>query len=240
MSTPMIFAASPNTVYNGIREYGLVTNTFGGYITSAGAAYTLQLPFQADKFEWTNFTKFSGTNATNVQGVWYRGYPAANATILTVATSPALTATAATSGGITIANTGPGFLAEQYTITGIAAGVVTVSAAIPLNAASPYSRVIITQVVGTVGPQVNNTTFVAVPLTTTTFQLYDIYGVPITQVGTYSSSGQATLTGPSLGIVNAPRLYFLTLGTAVMGVSMDLIYFTATQMNNYQSHLPPN
>lgn len=230
--------ASTASVYNGIREYGLVTNTFGGYITSAGAAYTLQTPFQADKFEWTNYTSFA-TTMSPAQGVWYRDYPAAAASVLIVGTSPALNVSKNTTTGVTIANTGPGFATEQYPIltTGILAGVVTTNAACisAMRTTSPYTRVIITQVVGTVASGVNNQTFVAVPLTATTFQLYDVYGLPVVPAGSWSSAGQITITGPDLGIVNAPKLYYLTLGVSVMGAANDVIYFQATKMNNYQN-----
>jgi hypothetical protein len=77
--------------------------------------------------------------------------------------------------------------------------------------------------------------------------LYDTFGVPITIVGAYSSSGQVTKNGPLLGnpaqpvspafphraIVDLPPTYILTLGSAIMGADNDKIYFVATQFNNY-------
>lgn len=229
-------AASTATVYNNIRELGQVTNTFGGYITvgATPAAYTLQLPFQADKFEWWNYTAF-GTNDKNISGVWFRDMPAGDMLQIQRGTTT-LTSDLEGTNGITIANTGPGFATQNYTITGITAGVVTSATLTPvLNSSAPYSRILITQVVGTVSPQVNNQTFIAVPLTSTTFRLYDVFGVPITQVGSYTSGGKANLAGPSLGIVNAPQLFYLTLGTDIIVTAADVIYFQATQFNNYQN-----
>ncbi len=71
-------------------------------------------------------------------------------------------------------------------------------------------------------------------LSSTTFSLYDIYGLPIPVLATYSASGgQVTNTGPSLGIVDAAPTYRLLLGTAVMGSSSDVIYFVASKFNAY-------
>ena len=55
-----------NLLYAGLRELSQVTNTFAGYLISGGSAYTLQTPWQADKLEWFNYTKY-GTNTNNVQ-----------------------------------------------------------------------------------------------------------------------------------------------------------------------------
>lgn len=223
--------ASASNLYSGYTQQGLVTNTYGGFLTSGGNPYTMTLPFRADKFEWTNYTKFA-TTAAVAQGVWYRGYPAANSSDLVVGTSPALNVAKEAINGVTIADTASGFVDEHRVITGIAAGVVTVSAA---HGYVTGQRVIITKVIGTVANQVNNKTFIITVLTATTFQLNDLFSIPIVQVGTYSSSGQSTLTGPNLGIVNAPVIYKLLLGSAVMGVSGDVIYFTATRFNAYQN-----
>lgn len=228
--------------FNGIREFSQVTNSYGGYLQSAGAAYDITLPFYPDKFEWYRYTAY-GTNDTNLQGVWFRDFPAGDSLIIRRGTTD-LTSTLEATNGITNASTAGGFYNEHLTITGISAGVVTTSAAHNL---SDNDRVIITKVIGTVAPEVNNKTFVVVVLTSTTFQLYDVYGVAITQVGTYTSSGQVTKNGPALGnpsepsvpsfphdgIVDYPPTYVLTLGSAIMGADNDVIYFVATKFNNY-------
>ena len=95
--------------------------------------------------------------------------------------------------------------------------------------------------------QVNNQTYVVRVLSATTFAIYDTYGVPVTVLGAYTSSGQVTKIGPLLGdptqpvspvvphraIIDYPPTAILTLGTAIMGADNDVIYFTAWQFNNY-------
>src|SRR5687767_3813840 len=104
-------------VYTGTRELSQVTNTYGGYLQSAGVAYNLVLPWQADKFEWFNYTKFA-TNSNNCQGVWFRDFPAGDALIIARGTTD-LTSTLEATNGITIANTTGGFTNQHLVITGI-------------------------------------------------------------------------------------------------------------------------
>lgn len=215
----------------GTREFSQVTNTYAGYIQSIGAAYNLVLPWQADKLEWWNFTKF-GTNTNNIQGVWFRDFPAANSLIIARGTTT-LTSTLEATNGITINNIEGGFPDEHKVITGITTAspaVVTTSAS---HGYSTGQRIIITKVIGTIAQQLNNNTYVIQVLSPTTFSLYDVYGRPITTTGSYSSSGQVTLTGPSLGITNTPTKFQLLLGTAVMGATSDVIYFKASKFNAY-------
>lgn len=218
-------------IYTGLRELGQVTNTYAGYLQSAGSAYNLQLPWQADKLEWYNYTKY-GTNSNNLQGVWFRDFPSGDALIVARGTTT-LTSTLETTNGVTIANSAGGFANEHLAITGLTTatpGVVTTS---PAHGLASGARVVITKVIGTAGPEVNNNTYVVDVLSSTTFGLYDVYGLPITIVGSYSSSGQVTKIGPSLGIVDSPVLYYLTLGSEVMGNDNDIIYFVAYKFNAY-------
>jgi len=213
-----------NLLYAGTREFSQVTNTFGGYLQSAGAAYNLVLPWQADKLEWYNYTKF-GTDTNNLQGVWFRNFPSGNGLIINRGTTT-LTSTLEATNGVTINNTPSGFVAEQQAITGVsttAAGIPCIIT-VPSTAGwvSGSTRIIITQLNGAVNV-----------LSSTTASLYDVYGVPVNNLGTYTSGGQATLEGPSLGIVNSQPVYALTLGTAVMGNNNDIIYFVASKFNSY-------
>lgn len=231
--------------FTGQREQSQVTNSYGGYLQSAGAAYNLTLPFFPDKFEWFNYTKFA-TNDNNVQGVWYRDMPAGDALIVRRATTT-LTSTLETTNGITNASTAGGFYNEHLVITGITTaspGVVTTSASHYL---SDYDRVVLTKIIGTAAAQLNNNTYVVRVLSANTFALYDVYGVPINVVGAYSSSGQVTKIGPALGnpaepvspavphraIIDYPPMAIITLGSAIMGADNDIIYFTAWQFNDY-------
>ncbi len=219
-----------SNVYTGTREFGQVTNTYGGYLQSAGVAYNLVLPWQADKFEWYNYTKF-GTNTNNIQGTWFRDFPAGDALIITRGTTT-LTSTLEATNGVTISNLPGGFTNQHRTITGIttATPAVVTSAG---HGLSTGQRVVITKVIGSIGQELNNNTYVIQVLSSSTFALYDIYGLPITTLGSYTSSGQITLTGPELGIVDNPPTYRLLLGTAVMGADNDVIYFQATKFNAY-------
>lgn len=232
-------------VYSGLRELSQVTNTYGGYVISAGAAYNLILPWQADKLEWYNYTKF-GTNTNNLQGVWFRDFPDGDALIINRGTTT-LTSTLSTTNGVTIANTPGGFANEHLVITGITTaspGVVTTSTNHNL---SNFDRVVLTQIIGTAAAVLNNNTYVVQVLSATTFALYDVYGLPIPVIGSYTSGGQVTKIAPLLGQVGSqsnfpapqnsiqdyPIQYRLLLGTDVMGNSGDKIYFAAYKYNAY-------
>ncbi len=228
MTAPLATSAN---IYTGLREYSQVTNTYGGYLQSAGSAYNLQLPWQADKFEWYRYTTF-GTNDKNLQGVWFRDMPAGDDLIISRGTTD-LSSILETTNGITIANTAGGFTNEHKVISGITTATPGVVTTTTNHGYADGDRVVITKVIGTMAAEVNNNTYVVKVLSATTYGLYDVYGLPVTIVGAYTSSGQSTLTGPSLGIVDAPVLYYLTLGTAIMGTDNDVIYFQATKFNNY-------
>lgn len=220
-----------SNVFSGTVQLGQVTNTYGGYLQSAAAAYNLVLPWQADKLEWFNYTKFA-TNDNNCQGVWFRDFPSGDALIIARGTTT-LTSTLEATNGVTINNVAGGFTNQHKTITGITTatpGVVTVSS----HGLSDGQRVVITKLTGNIGQELNNNTYVVDVLSSSTFALYDVYGVPVPVASTYSASGgQITITGPELGIVDAAPTFRLLLGTAVMGNDNDVIYFQATKFNAY-------
>lgn len=225
-----------NLLMSGTREFGQVTNTFGGYLQSGGVAYTLTTPWQADMFEWWRYTAY-GTAGTIGQGVWFYGFPAgdelAQRAIADNGVTGNLNLVLETTNGITIANTTGGFTNEHLTITGVSTAtpaVVTTSASHGLTSGM---RVYITQLAGAVGSILNNKEYVVQVLSATTFSLYDVYGAPIPNIGTYTSGGQVTIEGPDLGVQDAPIVYKLTLGTQVMGADNDVIYFRATKFNSY-------
>ena len=227
MTAPIGNAAN---VFTGLRELSQVTNTYAGYFISDGAAYNLVLPWVADKIEWFNYTKY-GTNDSNLQGVWFRDFPAGDALIVARGTTT-LTSTLETTNGVTNASTPGGFTNQHVTITGITTATPAVVTAAN-HGLSDGDRVVITKVIGTMASEINNNTYVVDVLSSSTFALYDVYGLPITTVGAYSSSGQITKTGPELGIVDNPPSYIYTLGTGVVGVDGDRIYFVAYKFNAY-------
>jgi len=224
------FIGNSANIYAGTREFAQVTNTYGGYFISGGSAYNLQTPWQADKLELYNYTKYA-TNDQKISSVWFRDFPAGDALIVSRGTTD-LSSVLETGNGVTIANSGGTFANEHVTITGITTATPAVVTAAS-HGLSTGDRVVITKVIGSIGPEVNNQTFVVVVLTANTFALYDVYGLPITTLGTYGSSGQITITGPDLGIVQSPVLYYLTLGSAVVGNDGDVMYFQATKFNTY-------
>ncbi len=231
--------------FTGQREQSQVTNSYGGYLQSAGVAYNLTLPFFPDKFEWFNYTKYA-TNDNNVSGVWYRDFPAGDALIVARGTTT-LTSTLEATNGITDATVAGGFYNEHLVISGFTTATPAVVTTTTNHILSDYDRVVITKVIGTMAAQVNNQTYVVRVLSATTFAIYDVYGVPVTVLGAYTSSGQVTKIGPALGnpsqpvnpayphraIIDYPPLVQLTLGSAIMGADNDVIYFTAWQFNDY-------
>lgn len=227
MSAPI---GTSSNIFTGLRELGQVTNTYAGYFQSSGSAYDLVLPWEADKIEWFNYTKF-GTNSNNLQGVWFRDFPAGDALIIARGTTD-LTSTLETTNGVTDASTAGGFTNQHVTISGITTATPAVVTAAS-HGLSTGDRIVITKVIGSIADEVNNQTFVVNVLSSSTFALYDVYGLPITTVGSYSSSGQLTKTGPELGIVDNPPSYIYTLGTAVVGNDNDVIYFVAYKFNAY-------
>lgn len=231
--------------FTGLREFGQVTNSYGGYMQSGGVAYDITLPFFPDKFEWFNYTKF-GTNTNNIQGVWFRDMPGGDSLIIARGTTT-LTSTLETTNGITDVSDPGGFYNEHLVISGLTTATPSVVTTTTNHNLSDYDRVVITKVIGTAAAEVNNKTFVVRVLSATTFALYDVYGIPITIVGAYTSSGQVTKSSPALGnpaqpvspvyphssIIDYPPTVILTLGTAIMGADNDIIYFTAWKLNNY-------
>jgi len=231
--------------FTGLREFGQVTNSYGGYLQSAGSAYDLTLPFFPDKFEWYNYTKFA-TNDTNISGVWFRDFPAGDALIVRRGTTD-LTSTLETTNGITNASTAGGFYNEHLVISGFTTATPAVVTTTTNHNLSDNDRVVITKVIGTMAAQVNNQTYVVRVLSATTFAIYDVYGIPVTVLGAYSSSGQVTKIGPLLGdvsqpvspavphraIIDYPPTAIVTLGSAIMGADNDVIYFVAWQFNDY-------
>lgn len=214
----------------GTREFANVTNTYGGYFISDGGAYNLLLPWQADKLEIWNYTKW-GTNTQNLHSIWFRDFPAGDALIINRGTTT-LTTTLETTNGVTVNNTASGFTDENVTITGVSTatpGVVTAAS----HGLSANDRVILTKLAGNMGDELNNREFVVQNPTTNTFELYDVYGNAITVAATYTSGGQVNKIPQDGNIQNSQPVYQLTLGTGVIGNDSDVMYFVAHKFNTY-------
>jgi len=220
-----------SNVLAGVRELSMVTNTYAGYFTSGGAAYDLLLPWQADKIEIFNYTKYA-TNSQNLSAVWFRDMPSADSLIVARGTTT-LTSTLEATNGVTVLNTASAFADEHVTITGITTatpGVVTAAA----HGLVADDRVMITKLTGNIGDELNNMEFVVQNVTTNTFELYDHFGNAVTVASTYSGSGGQINKMKQLdGVVNSQPVYKLTLGTAVVGNDSDVMYFCAYKFNSY-------
>lgn len=236
MSIPLF---DPNNVTAGIVQFGNVTNTYGGFLQSGGVAYDIQLPFEPDMFQWWRYTGYA-TAGTIGQGTWFRGFPAGDGLNLRSIVDNGSTGNASlqldTSNSVTVANLEGGFTDQHLTISGVSTAAVAVVTTGTHGLASG-ARVVITKLAGNMGQLLNNKTYVVDVLSSTTFALYDIYGNGISTAGyTYTGGGQATKTGPELNVVDEPTLYYLTLGTTVMGADNDVIYFLATKFNRYVNY----
>ena len=213
----------------GVRELSLVTNTYAGHFESAGVAYDLVLPWAPDKLEIFNYTKYE-TDSQTLQTVWFRDMPDNKALVIDRGTTT-LTSTI-DAAGVLINNSASGFADEHVTITGVSTaspGVVTAAA----HGLVAGDRCYITKLAGAVGDELNNKEYVAQNVTTNTFELFDIFGVAVAVVGTWTSGGQVNKEKALDGVVNAEPVYRLTLGTGVVGNDGDEMYFIAHKFNSY-------
>lgn len=211
-------------------------------LTSAGAAYDITLPFEADTIEWWNYTKY-GTNSENLSGIWINGMPAGDALIVARGTTD-LTSTLETSNGVTELDDGSGFAATQFSPTAItkaaSGGVVTYNNHGLVDGqfirATNFRATPVADATGMYS--LNNQLFQVGNVTTNTFVLYYPYtnlGVDTSGETTYVNNGvaQMNLVGESLYTQNAAPVYQYTLGSAVMGNASDVIYIRAIKANQY-------
>jgi hypothetical protein len=234
------------------------TMTYGAKFISDGAAHTFTFPFQPDKVHFYNYTK-SGTSDTYVESVWFRGFPAGDAILQGLGTSPAAKMTLETTNGFTVADTDGGVSSRHATISGITAAdpvVITHST----YTFQTNQQVMITDL-GDVGVsdrgmgQINNKIFSIVVLGATTFSLKDpITGEPVdgTAFTAYVSGGRITLLTNVISLNNPqvspysnsspynpnaysydPVEYKLTAGSAVMGADSDVFYIEAIKFGEY-------
>lgn len=207
-------------------------------LQSAGAAYNITIPFQADTIEWWNYTKYA-TNSNNLSGIWFDGMPDGDALIVARGTTT-LTSTLETTNGVTELSDGSGFAATNVTPTAInlTTSVVTVGANTftegqfvrGLN----FRATPVASATGCYG--LNNRVFQIGAVTSTTFELLEPYTTvkaDLTAETAFVNNGVAkfNLIGQSLGTVNPAPVYRYTLGTAVMGADNDIIFIRAMKAN---------
>ncbi len=210
-------------------------------MTSAGAAYTLTLPFLPESLEWWNFTKYA-SNDKNVSGIWISGMPNNDALIIARGTST-LSTTQESTNGVSGVTDNSGWSATQLVPTAITAAspaVVTVNGNGLVNdqfvRATNFVSVPTSDATGMY--ILNNQLFQVKNVTTNTFQLFYPYSnVPFSTVGqdAFVNNGvaQFNLVGESLYTQNPAPVYQVTLGSAIMGLSGDVIYVRAMLSNQY-------
>ena len=225
-----------NFQYANIATYRLVSD---------GNPYNLILPFEADTIEWYNYTKFA-TDANNIQGIWFKDYPAGDATIISRGTTD-LSSVLETTNGVTIGSTGVGFADNHRIPTAITAAspaVVTSNGHGLSNGqfvrATNFRATPLADATGMY--TLNNQLFQVGDVTTNTFALYlpnTNLSIPVDTSGdtAFVNNGIAkfTLTGESLDTQNPAPVFQYTLGSAVVGAASDVLYIRAMQGNAYQN-----
>lgn len=218
---------------------------FGSFI-STGAALNIDLGFIPSKFQVYNYSKWA-TSDTTIKSEWFQGMPNASALATGKGTNfnfPTLV----TTNGFTPYSTGALYTNTNYTITGIvkATGVVTVTA---IGSIVNGDIVTISSVVGMT--QLNTNRYLVIGVSGNTFKLADLFGnqIDMTAFGTYVSGGIANIISTPIvapvvssvtGLVitqgQPPGNQYdlgvagITLGTTVVGVNTDVMYWEAFLM----------
>lgn len=217
------------------------TNTAIYRLVSAGAAYDITLPFEADCIEWWNNTGFA-TNDTNLSGIWFPGLtdPTGGALITRRGTTT-LTSTLETTNGVTELDDGSGFESQVKTPTAITAanpGVVTIAShGWSTGNWVRASNFVTTPVASATGmEQLNYRQFIINVINANTFSLIDpATNLPIdtTAYTAFVNNGIAKFTriGQELNTQSAAPVYQYTLGSAIMGSASDVIFVRAMKAN---------
>lgn len=211
-------------------------------IQSAGAAYDITLPFEADCIEWWNNTKFA-TDSNNLQGIWFPGLtdPTGGALIIARGTTD-LSSTLETTNGVTELSDGSGFDTTNVTPTAInvTTSVVTVAANTYTEGqfvrGTNFRATPVASATGCYG--LNNRMFQVGAVTSTTFELLEPYTTvkaDLTAETAFVNTGVAkfNLVGQELATQNAAPVYQYTLGSAIMANDNDIIFVKATKANVY-------
>lgn len=208
-------------------------------LQSAGAAYNITLPFEADCIEWWNNTEFA-TDTNNLQGIWFPDMvdPIGGALIINRGTTT-LTSTLETTNGVTELPDGSGFAATNVVPTAINVTTSVVTAANTFTEGqfvrgTNFRSTPVADATGCYG--LNNRVFQLGTVTSSTFELLEPYTTvkaDLTGETAFVNNGVSrfNLVGQSLGTVNPAPVYRYTLGTAVMGADNDIIFIRAMKAN---------
>lgn len=210
-------------------------------LTSAGAAYDITIPFEADCIEWWNNTKYA-TNSQNLSGIWFPGLtdPIGGGLIVARGTTD-LTSTLETTNGVTELDDGSGFESQVKTPTAITAanpGVVTITAhGWSSGNWVRASNFVTSPVASATGmEQLNYRQFIISVINANTFSLIDPatgLAIDTSAYTAFVNNGIAKFTriGQDLNTQSAAPVYQYTLGTAVMGSASDVIFVRAMKAN---------
>lgn len=208
-------------------------------IQSAGAAYDITLPFEADSIEWWNNTKWA-TDTNNLTGIWFDGLTddIGGALIINRGTTT-LTSTLETSNGVTELSDGSGFAATNVTPTAINVSTSVVTAANTFEdgqfvRGNNFRATPVADATGCYG--LNNRVFQIGNVSSSAFTLFEPYTTVIADLSAetaFVNNGipKFNLIGQDLGTQNPAPVYKYTLGTAVMGADNDIIFVRATKVN---------
>lgn len=215
-----------------------------GIVTSAGAAFTLELGFTPDKFQITNYTKTVAGTGVGFSS-WIKGVNANATALIATYTAGAPVVTLQATNGYTPIKLGADWTPQQAIITGATnANPVVITAT--AHGFNNGDTVTISGVVGTI--QLNQNRYTVADATTNTFALYDLFGKPVngTAFGTYVSGGVANristppiapVLNPTTGQVITPALppgdFYdrgfegIQVGSAVAGSNNDILFWEA-------------
>jgi hypothetical protein len=234
-------------------KYGQ-TMTAARRFVSGGVAYTLDLPFQADKVVFNNLTDWTNTAGNIPVSVWFRdetdAAEAYQQQVIDSAAAQSFNFLNPTTNGFTTADTSGGVTAYRSLISAVSLAdpcVITTTAAhglqtdqivriTDLGSGMPTARG---------GDELNNNRYQIVVIDTTNFSLKDpVTGEPIdsTNFTAWVAGGRVTLESRTLTLNNPqvdpyattpysptdfsydPVEYKLTAGTSVIGSDGDRFY----------------
>lgn len=228
------------------------TMTAARQLVSGGVAYTIDLPFQADKVVFNNLTDWTGTAGNLPVSVWFRGQTDAAAAyqqqVIDSAAASSFNFLDTTTNGFTVANTSGGQTATRSLISAVSLADPCVITTTTVHGLQTDQIVRITDL-GSDMPtargsdELNNNRYAVVVVDTTNFSLKDpVTGEPIdsTNFTAWVSGGRVNLESHVISLNNPqvdpyattpytpnqfsynPVEYKLTAGTSVMGTDGDI------------------
>jgi len=201
-------------------------------LTSAGAAYNLEIGFEPETIEVVNYTKF-GTDDAVSRSIYYRGMADAY-TLNEIATDDAINRVITATNGFTVtaASSVGRDKSAISAFTAASPGVGTVASTANFTSGDHV------KMHGIAGmTELNDIIFEIVVINSTTFSLKDLAtgdAINTTSYGTYVAGTNDYLVNLSDVTENSGSFY-CTLGTSVIGSDSDVLYITATSGSTYKN-----